>query len=297
MADPLISVILPVFNGEKYLRAAIDSILSQTMRDFELLVINDGSTDGSRAVVESHYDDRIKLVNNQSNMGLIASLNKGIELARGKYLARMDADDISHRERFEKQVELMEKESADICGSHWLVISEAGKLIEAKIMPLSREAFILFLMYSVPFAHGSVMMRASFVRAHALKYGSVKFAEDYDLWVRFFEKGARFANVNEFLFSYRESAGSLTKKWKKQNAADTKQLRRRFLRANTSACLDAIRTLSWKQENLSLTERVYLLLAGVLIFKTLRRWILIELVRASDARSIGMALLYVFRGI
>src|SRR5438094_2743094 len=98
--DPLISVLLPVYNASAYLATAIESILTQTFRNYELIIINDGSTDDSLSIIRSFTDDRIKLIDNPANIGLIESLNKGIDLARGKYIARMDADDISLPTRF-----------------------------------------------------------------------------------------------------------------------------------------------------------------------------------------------------
>ena len=96
---PKVSVLLPVYNAEKYLQEAIDSILRQTFTDFELLLINDGSTDGSEEVIRQYHDDRIVYIKNDGNKGLIYTLNRGIEAAKGTYIARMDADDVSLPER------------------------------------------------------------------------------------------------------------------------------------------------------------------------------------------------------
>src|SRR3990170_6306785 len=102
--NPEITVLMSVYNGERFLREAIESILNQTYRDFEFLIINDGSTDSSREIILSYNDPRIRLIDNELNIGLTRSLNKGLRLARGKYIARQDADDISFRKRLEKQV-------------------------------------------------------------------------------------------------------------------------------------------------------------------------------------------------
>ena len=101
---PLITVLMPVYNGEKYLQQAIESILKQTFTDFEFLIINDGSTDNSENIILSYDDSRIRYIKNEENLRLIRTLNKGIELAKGKYIARMDCDDISLPYRFEKQL-------------------------------------------------------------------------------------------------------------------------------------------------------------------------------------------------
>ena len=108
MKNPKVTVLMSVYNGEKYLQEAIDSILEQTFKDFEFLIINDGSTDKTGEILESYHDLRIKIINNEKNIGLTKSLNKGLKLARGEYIARQDADDISMPERLEKEVEFLE---------------------------------------------------------------------------------------------------------------------------------------------------------------------------------------------
>ena len=117
MTSPLVSVVLSAFNDENFLRSSIESILNQSYEDFEFIIVNDGSTDGSQAIIESYDDNRIKLVRNSENIFLAASLNKGIRLSKGKYIARMDSDDIAHPDRFSKQVEFLESNSDyGLCG-------------------------------------------------------------------------------------------------------------------------------------------------------------------------------------
>ena len=105
---PKVSILMPVYNAEKYLIEAVDSILNQTFRDWELIIINDGSTDRSRELLSQIADNRVIIVDNETNLGLINTLNKGINLCKGEYIARMDADDISTPERIEKQVQFMD---------------------------------------------------------------------------------------------------------------------------------------------------------------------------------------------
>lgn len=210
MVNPLISVILPVYNGANYLSEAIESILSQTFKNFELIIINDGSSDNSLniAQVYKEQDSRIVLIS-QQNIGLIATLNKGILLTKGKYIARMDQDDISFEDRFTKQVELLDS-GYDICGCNFNVINENGEIIDNE--EVETENFSLVLMSNVPFAHGAVMMRRSFLSSNNLKYGQTKYikAEDYQFWCSIFECGGRFGNVPECLFQYRDVEGSLS---------------------------------------------------------------------------------------
>jgi glycosyltransferase involved in cell wall biosynthesis len=293
---PLISVVMPVYNSETFLAEAIESILKQTLGDFELLIVYDESGDGSLAIIDRYrkLDPRIRVIQGQRK-ALIGALNQGIDAAKGKYIARMDADDLSHPNRFEKQVETMES-GADICGCHWLMINEAGKLVEAKLVPLCHDAFTIFLACEVPFAHGSVMMRTEFLERHALRYGG-SLIEDYDLWIRFFEKGAKFANVDDFLFKWRDLDYSLTRKLTKVAASKNKGLRRRFVRGNSDACLRAVQELTKRYSSLSQPERVCLLLASCLVSMVSRKPAFWNVVRRSSGKSIGLALLYLVRGV
>ena len=118
--NPKVTVLMPVYNGEKYLKEAITSILLQTFDDFEFLIINDGSSDASVDIIQSFRDPRIRLVHNDTNIGLIATLNKGLKLAHGKYVARMDQDDISLPRRLEKQTYFMDNNpDVGVCGT-WI---------------------------------------------------------------------------------------------------------------------------------------------------------------------------------
>ena len=125
--NPLVTVLMSVYNGEKYLERAIKSILNQTFKDFEFLIINDGSTDNSVKIIQSFNDLRLRLIHNESNIGLIKTLNKGLKLSNGKYIARMDCDDISLPKRLSIQASFMEKyPEIGVCGS-WVKIIGLGK--------------------------------------------------------------------------------------------------------------------------------------------------------------------------
>jgi len=209
----------------------------------------------------------------------------------------MDADDLSHPKRFEKQIETMESAGADICGCHWLMVNEAGKLTEAKLVPLCRDAFTIFLACEVPFAHGSVMMRSEFIQRHSLTYGGVVLNEDYDFWIRFFEKRAKFVNVDDFLYKWRDLDYSLTGTLRKKALASAKVLRRRFVRSNLDACICAIEELTKRYSSLSQAERVCLLLASYSVSKIAKRLSFWNVVKNSSAKSMGLALLYLVRGV
>ena len=231
----MISVVLPVYNAEKYLEEAIISILTQTYKNYELIIINDGSTDNSLGIIKKYEksDKRIVLIN-RKNKGLIASLNDGLKIAKGKYIARMDADDISLPQRFAKQIYLMENEGLDICGSHYLLIKEDGETKGLNLTPISHNMCFLSLVSKVPFAHPSVMIRKKFLDNNSLLYGQTeyKIAEDLDLWMRMMEKGAIFGNVNSILFKYRIIKTSLSKTNKVFLYKDTINMLNSFYKSN-----------------------------------------------------------------
>lgn len=201
---PIISVILPVYNAEKYLDEAIQSILDQTFKDFEFIIINDGSTDGSLSIIEKYQniDERIILITRE-NKGLIASLNEGISISKGQYIARMDADDISLPERFAKQVAFMEKNpNIGVCGSWVEVFGENRKTTTWKL-PVNNDELKTRLLFSVPVAHPSVIIRKKVIDEYDLRYNdNYKDAEDYKFWLDF-SKHTEFANLPIVLFCYR----------------------------------------------------------------------------------------------
>ncbi len=200
----LISIIMPVYNAELYLDDAIQSILNQTYCNFEFIIINDGSTDKSLELINKYQkvDNRICLVTRE-NRGLIASLNEGIKISRGKYIARMDADDISLKNRLSLQIKLIEDKDLDICGCHYFVIDKDDRYVRTKIVGINENDILMKLTASVPFAHGSVMMRRELLDKNTYGESKFKSVEDYSLWIDMYNNNARFGNVDEFLFKYR----------------------------------------------------------------------------------------------
>lgn len=263
---PTISVLMPVFNAQKDLRQAIDSILNQSFSDFEFLIIDDGSTDQSAQIVESYDDSRIRFLCNPKNLGLVPTLNRGLSEARGKYIARMDADDISEPLRFESQVALLENDQADICGGLFRIIDTNGKVTGDVSVPFLTDELVACLANTVPFAHGSVTMRASFLRQHDLQYGPSPYAEDYDLWIRIFECGGRFANIPEIIFEYRNYSSSLSKVLGGPYAQASHELRRRFVKRNTQACKEALTSLM-KRDSLAYSDQVNALFMAYLLWR------------------------------
>ena len=210
---PQISVILPIYNGEMYLAEAIDSILSQTYHDFELIIINDCSSDRTPEILSTYTDDRIRIVNNPSNLKLSRSLNKGIELARGQLIARMDADDISLPERFEKQIAFLERNpEIGVVGSQLKKIDENGNFsgyISRELLP---EILRWELFFGPPLGHPSVMMRADILKTVGGYSNDLLVAVDYELWTRLI-KITRFANLPEPLVLYRKHPETMSSKY------------------------------------------------------------------------------------
>ena len=210
--SPRVSVILPVYNGEAYLRESVDSILAQTYADFELIAIDDGSRDGTAALLGAVRDPRVRVVH-QENMGLALTLNKGIALARSEYIARQDADDISRPERLARQVEYMDAHPA--CGllGSWSVIQEDRVPTSRQHRhPCSNGELQLRILFDSFFVHSSVMMRRSALdRAGVYTTDPERNPpEDFDLWLRI-ARDHELANLPEPLLVYREVPGSISR--------------------------------------------------------------------------------------
>jgi len=206
----LISVLLPVYNGQAYVKQAIQSILNQTYQDFELIIIDDGSRDGSAAIIQNIRDKRISFYK-QSNQGLAATLNRAITLSKGEYLARQDQDDLAHPERFEKQIAFLEKHPDHAMIGSWAIIME-GEKITKRVHKHPAESLILKygLLFGNPFVHSSMMIRRNVFDDVGL-YSTDKSRqppEDYELWSRIARK-YEIANIPEFLQSYRATPNSM----------------------------------------------------------------------------------------
>ena len=209
-SQPLVSVVMSVFNGEPYVAEAIDSILGQTFEDFEFIVIDDGSYDGTLGILKGYHDKRLKIVA-QENAGLAKALNRAIDMAAGLYIARQDADDVSLPRRFEKQIDYLEKHpDVVVLGTSAIRIDAEGKLIEPCSAKLGSEV-IKRALYSgsSPLWHGSVVMRAEALRAVGAYRAVLDHAEDFDLWLRISELG-EIENLPDFLYKQRLTATRAT---------------------------------------------------------------------------------------
>jgi glycosyltransferase involved in cell wall biosynthesis len=201
---PLISVLMPAYNCEAYVLEAVSSILSQSFADFELLVIDDGSTDSTRKLLDSVHDPRLRLVSNERNIGLIGTLNRGLDLALGRYIARMDADDVSAPERLEKQVLYLEEHpDVHVLGSMVNLINEQGMVFGAiSGYPTGSEEIHRYLLRECCLIHPSVIFRKDTVEAAGGYSADARHAEDYDLWLRLSDHH-KIANLPDKLVSYR----------------------------------------------------------------------------------------------
>ncbi len=201
---PKVSVIMPVYNSEKYVREAIDSILSQTYSDFELIIINDGSTDSSVDIVKSYNDRRIRFINNVSNSGLAVTRNQGLKLARGEYIANLDSDDRSYPERIERQVKLLDiKPDFGLVGTYVEPIDKNGHatLHDIWSFPANADEIPAILFFNNYFAQSATMIRKSALREMGYRL-DLPPAEDYDLWIRISEN-SRVWNLHEVLTQLR----------------------------------------------------------------------------------------------
>ncbi len=219
MPSPKVSVIMPVFNASTYLGEAIQSILNQTFTDFEFIILNDGSTDQSEQVILSFADKRIRYVKNDRNSGVIFTLNKGIDMAQGEWIARMDGDDISDSRRFEKQLEYLNTHAGSVVlATRISLINEKGDISgvwkddEAAITCPQIRAW---LPRNNCIAHPTIMMRTAVLKKYRYHENQLH-SEDYDLWLRLVSDGIDIHKLNEPLLNHRIHTSSVTRS-QKQN--------------------------------------------------------------------------------
>ena len=223
---PAVTVLIPAHNAGAFLREAVDSILAQTFTDFECLVIDDGSTDGTVEALRSIADPRLRIERNSRNLGLIATLNLGLEMARAPLLARMDADDISMPTRLDQQVSAFrERPHLAVLGTCATMIDEQGVEFGVMTVPQSQQEIVGNILKNNVFVHPSVMMRTSIVRILGGYPEYAQHAEDYALWLRValhYEVG----NLAERLVRYRVHSGQVSQ-WKMAEQRRTVQLLQR----------------------------------------------------------------------
>lgn len=206
---PLVSILFPVYNTADYLREAMDSMLNQTFTDFELIVLNDCSPDNADEILDAYTDPRIVRYRGEKNQGLANVLNVGMDMARGKYIARMDSDDISHPNRLQVQVDFLESHpEVDLCSAGMHLF---GACDETWSRPSdTKTAKVTALFYS-PILHASSVWRKSSFDDFGLRFRQEMVpAEDYDLWCRALSLGVQMVNIADVLYEYRIRPGQAT---------------------------------------------------------------------------------------
>jgi glycosyltransferase involved in cell wall biosynthesis len=200
---------MPVYNCELYVQEAVDSILNQSFTDFEFLILDDASTDQTVSIIKKYNDPRIQLIEKPSNSGYTNSLNYGLTIAKGKYIARMDGDDISFSGRFAKQVAYMEAHpEVVVCGTSYKIVGN-NKHID---IPKNNDAIKLNLLKGNCICHPSVMIRKKVLDEFSVIYDTSKEpAEDYDMWVRLLSFG-KLHNLQDVLLEYRIYNTQVSKK-------------------------------------------------------------------------------------
>lgn len=206
-AVPRASIIMPVYNNAAFVQEAIHSMLVQTYTDFELIVIDDGSTDGSAELIEQFTDPRIRKILHPQNRGVVAVLNEGLEMATGEYIVRMDGDDISTPNRLDIQISFMDQNPAIGLSAGAFTSSIGGR---AKINPPSHEEIKTWLLFHCCIAHPTVIMRNSIVHQLGVRYDSnYPHAEDYELWNRLAFQ-TQMANLPVNMLFYRMHSGQVS---------------------------------------------------------------------------------------
>ncbi len=209
VGPPLVSVVMSVFDGEAWLAESVESILAQTERDLELVVVDDGSTDGSGEILAelARRDPRIRLFRNEANQGQAAALNRGLEASGGRYVARMDADDVAEPERLAAQIAWLERRpEVGLLGTAVRRIDDEGRPGALRRRPASDLEIRWACLLESPFMHPTVMLRRAVLEEYGLRYDErLRTAQDYDLWVRLLRR-TRAANLPEPLVRYRRPA-------------------------------------------------------------------------------------------
>ncbi|MBU3616666.1 glycosyltransferase family 2 protein [Polynucleobacter sp. JS-Polo-80-F4] len=202
MNQPVVSVLMPAFNAEQYIAQAVESILQQSFSNFELIILNDGSTDRTSQIIGGFNDHRIRVINLAENQGLVNARNRLVEGAKGRYIAFLDADDIAMPSRLEEQVNYLDGDEADLCGSAYYSLYEGlGRTKSSKERYTDADIRALITISS-PLCNPTVMGKAEIFKKFPYRVGK-DYAEDYSLWVELALAGYRFANLKAKLITYR----------------------------------------------------------------------------------------------
>lgn len=214
MENALVSVIMATFNEpSRYIRDAVESILNQTYTNFEFIILDDSTNPDTIEAINTYSNDlRINIVRKEKRMGFVRALNEGLKMAKGAYIARMDADDISFRDRFEKQIQFLDThKDVDVLGGNITIIDEKGEEVSKRNYPINGLALSLVSIFRSPVAHPSVMFRREVIEKHLFYDESFSKAEDTEFWFRLRNNGFKIANLPNNLLKFRIT-GDLAKK-------------------------------------------------------------------------------------
>jgi glycosyltransferase involved in cell wall biosynthesis len=256
---PVISVLLPVFNGQQHITAAIDSILSQSFTDLELIIVDDCSTDNTISIIENYTDKRIRLFRNDQNSGPGISLNNGIEKVEGSFIAIMHADDISTADRLEKQYKFFQTHpDIDIVGTQFKQMNEEGVVkMERSNLPLDPNVLKYSTLFNNCLCHPSVMIRKT-VFDSGIRYESLRVNEDYALWITCLTKGIRIANLDFACLHYRIHESQASSKFAKQENESFSALRMQYVNSMplpVQALMSSIESVTTQNIN-SIVEQI-----------------------------------------
>lgn len=223
--SPMVSVVLSVKDGARYLTETIESILNQTYTDFEFIIINDGSSDQTLEIIESFTDERITVLSHQVAKGISTAVNAGLNIAQGKYIARMDGDDLALPERLAKQVAHMEANPRCVAlGCSYHLMDEHSHIYRKAYSNFTDDECRFMLMFNYPFCNPSLMMRRDVLEAHKIRYNpEMIVAEDHDLLIRLAEFGT-IECLKDYVFVYRTHEGGVSKQKKELMLEKTKSI-------------------------------------------------------------------------
>jgi len=206
MDKPLVSVIMATYNEPiVFIKASIESILNQTYSNFELIIADDSTNKETIEAIDFYCtDNRVHILRQQIRMGFVNALNEGLKIAKGEYIARMDGDDISALDRFEKQISFfLDNPSISVLGGAMSIINGKNELISSRQYPATHRQLCFWSIFRSPFAHPTVMMKSSIIQ-NGIKYDPrLKKAEDIDMWLKIKNKGYKFSNLTDRILNYR----------------------------------------------------------------------------------------------
>ena len=222
--NPLISILLPVYNAEKHIKKALNSITNQTYKNLEIICIDDGSSDNSLQIIENlaKDDQRLKVYKNEQNLGLIRTLNKAIDLTKGEYIARMDADDVSLPERLEKQLNFLKRNNLDMVDCQIEYTNEKGHIFKRNsFVPSTQKALLFYSFFKTPLLHPTILCKSKILKENIYIFDkSIIHCEDYQLWTRLLQKKYSIKKMSEKLYIQLVNADSVSNKFEhiqKQN--------------------------------------------------------------------------------